>query len=91
MSRGGPLIDSETGGAIATVVAIGLGLAAAVGLAYRAGTDVSERILRQERRDKREFKREVRKEQKEKKKEERRNRRLEWWRIMRSGKTGSND
>jgi hypothetical protein len=83
MSRsGGPLIDSETGGAIATVVAIGLGLGAAIGLAYQAGTDVSERILRQHRKDKREFERKERIEQKEKKKEERRNRRLEWWKTV---------
>jgi hypothetical protein len=91
MSRGGSLIDSETCGTIATVAAVGLGVAAVLGLAYQAGADVSERVLRQQRKDKREFKREVRKEQKEKKKEERRKERLEWWRIMRSDKTESNE
>lgn len=91
MSRGGPLIDSDTGSAIATVVTIGLGLAAAVGLAYRAGTDVSERVLRQQRKDKREFERKVRKERKGKRKEERRKERLEWWKAMWSGKTESDD
>lgn len=85
MSRnGGPLIDPETGNAIATVVAIGLGLGAAIGLAYQAGTDVSTRILRQHRRDKREFERRAKEDLIEKKKEERRNRRLEWWKAIHS-------
>lgn len=82
--NGGPLIDSDTGGAIATIVAVGLGLGAAIGLAYQAGTDVSTRILRQHRKDKREFERREREDLKEKKKEERRNRRLEWWRAFNS-------
>lgn len=80
--NGGPLIDPETSGSIATLLAIGLGVGAAIGLAYQAGTDVSERILRQQRKTKREFERKERIERQEKKKEERRNRRLEWWRIF---------
>ena len=85
MSRnGGPLIDPETSGSIATIVALGLGLGAAIGLAYQAGTDVSERILRQQRKTKREFERKERIEQKEKKKEEKHNRRLEWWKTFTS-------
>ena len=82
--NGGPLIDSYTGGTIANLLAVGLGVGAAIGLAYQAGTDVSERVLRQHRKTKREFERKDREEQKEKKKEERRNRRLEWWKAFNS-------
>lgn len=92
MSRnGGPLIDSETGGMIATMAAIFIGAGAAIGLAYRAGADVSERVIREHRKAKREFERKERNELKEKKKEERRRRRLEWWETVTSGRYSYRD
>ena len=82
LGNGRPLIDSETGSTIATAVAIGLGFSIVIGLAYQAGIGVSERILRQYRKDKREFERKEKIEQREKEKEERRIKRLEWWKTV---------
>lgn len=82
MSRGGPLIDSDTVGTVGTILVAGLLIGGAVAGVYQAGVDVSERILREKRKEERKFERKERKEQKEKKKEERRKERLEWWKTI---------
>lgn len=79
MAGRGGWFDSESGSLIGIIIAGGLAIGTAVGLAYKAGTDVSERVLRQHRRDKREFDKTVRCERKEKKKEANRNRLFRWW------------
>lgn len=79
MAGRGGWFGSDSDGLIGTLIVGTLAIGTAIGLAYKAGTDVSERVLRQDRRAKREFEKKERRELKERKKEARRNRLFDWW------------
>lgn len=80
----GSWFDSDTGSLLMGLGLAALGIGTVVGVAYQAGTDVSERILRQQRKCERKFNKKEKVEQKERKKEERHRRRLEWWEAITS-------